>query len=83
MINGKRRVRVLGKRRRGIAMTDSPNYLTPLEMVERYRGQVTIRTLANWRSNKEGPKFTKIGGRVLYALRDVQSWELSRQPRGM
>ena len=53
-------------------------YLTPAELVERYKRTITIRTLANWRSTGEGPRYTKIGGRVLYPVADVTSWEASR-----
>lgn len=53
-------------------------YLTPSELVNRYRGSITIRTLANWRSTGEGPRYTKIGGRVLYPVDSVKTWEESR-----
>ena len=53
-------------------------YLTPKELSERYKGTVTERTLANWRSSGEGPQFTKIGGRVLYPLHSVEAWEKKR-----
>lgn len=53
-------------------------YLTPAELIDRYKKTITIRTLANWRSIGEGPKYTKIGGRVLYPLDGVTSWEASR-----
>ncbi len=53
-------------------------YLTPAELVERYKRTITIRTLANWRSTGEGPRYTKIGGRVLYPVDGVISWEASR-----
>ena len=34
-----------------------------------------VRTLSNWRSSgAENLKFLKIGGRVRYALEDVQEW---------
>ena len=56
----------------------STQYLTPAELVERYKRTITIRTLANWRSIGEGPKYTKIGGRVLYPLDSVKSWEEAR-----
>lgn len=58
-----------------IAATD---YLTPAELVARYKGTITIRTLANWRSTGEGPRYTKIGGRVLYPVDAVKTWEASR-----
>jgi hypothetical protein len=53
-------------------------YLTPEELSARYRGEITTRTLANWRSRGEGPRFRKIGGKVLYTLADVLEWETSR-----
>lgn len=59
-------------------MTTSTEYLTPAELVQRYRGSITIRTLANWRSTGEGPRYTKIGGRVLYPVDAVKTWEESR-----
>jgi hypothetical protein len=45
-------------------------------------GKIAPRTLANWRSRGLGPKFAKIGGRVLYRLADVEAWEDSRTFRG-
>lgn len=53
-------------------------YLTPKELSDRYKGQISQRTLANWRSSGEGPKFTKIGGRVLYPIQSVEEWERKR-----
>lgn len=50
-------------------------YLTPEELKERYKEQVTIRTFANWRSQGKGPPFTKIGGGVLYPMDQLQIWE--------
>lgn len=55
-----------------------PIFLTPDDLVERYRGKISRRTFANWRSNHEGPKFTKVGGRVLYRLENVLEWEQKR-----
>jgi len=59
-------------------LTDGIRYLTPAELVQRYKNTITIRTLANWRSTGEGPVYTKIGGRVLYPVDGVKSWEASR-----
>lgn len=59
-------------------MTTTGNYMTPRELVERYRDAITIRTLANWRSTGEGPRYTKIGGRVLYPVDAVNQWEAER-----
>lgn len=57
------------------------NFLTPKEVSDRYKKKITERTLANWRSSGEGPRFTKIGGRVLYSLDSVIEWE-SRRTKG-
>lgn len=54
---------------------DEQTYLTPDELSKRYRGRVAVRTLANWRCLGVGPRFSKIGGRILYALTDIQDWE--------
>lgn len=53
-------------------------YLTPVELVARYKGAITIRTLANWRSSGDGPAYTKVGGRVLYSVAAVINWERQR-----
>lgn len=56
----------------------SGQYLTPRELSDRYKGRISERTLANWRSTRKGPKFTKIGGRVLYSASAVAEWEEAR-----
>lgn len=53
-------------------------FLTPSELVDRYNGKVTVRTLANWRSAGISPPFTKVGGRILYPLRELIAWENKR-----
>ena len=58
--------------------TSESDYMTADELVSRFKNQITKRTLANWRSHGEGPKYTKIGGRVLYSLKAVQAWEEKR-----
>lgn len=50
-------------------------YLTPEEVEERYRGAVKVRTLANWRVQKVGPRFRKIGKAVLYDESDLNDWD--------
>ena len=50
-------------------------YLTVKELIDRWRGQISATTLANWRSERKGPAFVKIGGRVLYPLQDVVAYE--------
>ena len=57
-------------------MTD---YLTPADLVARYKGAISKETLANWRCAGTGPAYLKIGGKVLYTRSDVESWENSRR----
>jgi len=60
------------------AMADEGLKLTPAELVQRWRSRVNMRTLANWRSSGQGPRYEKIGGRVLYPLRFVEDYERNR-----
>lgn len=50
-------------------------YITPQELHVRWKGRISVRTLSNWRSLGTGPKFTKVGGRILYPLDEVIAWE--------
>lgn len=52
-----------------------PNYLTPEQVSQRLAGRISVRTLANWRCLGTGPRFTRIGGRILYSMRAVEDWE--------
>jgi hypothetical protein len=51
-------------------------YLTAEEVAERYRGEVSIGTLRNWRAMRVGPTFVKIGKAVLTnsTLRTRETW---------
>jgi len=49
--------------------------LTPAEVVERWKNIITVRTLANWRSQGVGPAFVKISDRALYRVEDIQAYE--------
>lgn len=53
-------------------------FLTPAELTDRYKGRVTQRTLANWRSTGQGPRFIKVGGRVMYPVDSIAEWETKR-----
>jgi hypothetical protein len=55
-------------------MTDSI-FLTLEEVVERYRGQISVGTFRNWRSMRIGPSFIKIGKAVLYPLEELNRWD--------
>ena len=39
------------------------------------RWNISPRTLERWRWSGEGPCFIKIGGRVLYRLKDIEAYE--------
>jgi excisionase family DNA binding protein len=57
----------------------SVRHLTPRELAERLR--CSIRTIERWRRCGKGPAYLKAGGRVLYRLVDVETWE--RENRSM
>jgi hypothetical protein len=54
---------------------ESPVFLTCEEVSARYRGEITIGTLRNWRAMRIGPPFVKIGKAVLYSVRDLDAWD--------
>ena len=45
-------------------------YLTPEEVVTRYRGEISAGTLRNWRAMRIGPTFVKIGKAFFTRSRD-------------
>jgi hypothetical protein len=55
-----------------------PQLLTPQALADRWQSQISLVTLATWRSRKQGPKYIKLGGRVLYPLDGVEDWEKKR-----
>jgi hypothetical protein len=57
-------------------------YLSAKEVVARWGNNVAVATLAQWRARKVGPVWTKLGGRVLYSVRDVLAYETA-QRRGV
>lgn len=54
---------------------DGKKFLTPAELSARWGGRITVRTLANWRSQGAGPPFTKVGGSILYPVDRLLDWE--------
>lgn len=54
---------------------DAVKFLTPEEVAERYRGEVSVGTLRNWRSMRVGPGFVKIGKAVLYPVTELDAWD--------
>jgi hypothetical protein len=58
------------------ASTRDKKYLTPEEVAEqRYRGEIKVETLRNWRSLRIGPSFVKIGRAILYPIEALEAWE--------
>lgn len=39
------------------------------------RWKISHRTLERWRWAQEGPRYLKIGGRVVYKMSDVEAFE--------
>lgn len=50
-------------------------FLTAEEVSQRYRGEVTVGTLRNWRAMRFGPPFVKIGKAVLYPIEELDEWD--------
>jgi hypothetical protein len=50
-------------------------YLTPDEVVTRYRREISIGTLRNWRAMRIGLGYVKIGKAVLYPVEELDVWE--------
>jgi hypothetical protein len=50
-------------------------FLTVEEVAERYRGEISVGTLRNWRAMRIGPGFIKIGKAVLYPINELDAWD--------
>lgn len=57
-----------------------PRHLNQIELSRRWG--LSPRTLERWRRLGQGPRFLKIGGRVLYRLEDVEAVEAARLQGG-
>ena len=53
--------------------SEEPVYVTSRELADRWR--LSDQTLANWRHAGKGPPFIRVGGRVLYPISGIQSFE--------
>jgi hypothetical protein len=58
-------------------MMTEPEYLSPQELVARWRGRVAMATLRNWRcaAQRKGPPWVKVGAKVLYPVKELRLWE--------
>ena len=52
-----------------------PKFLTTAEVAARYRGEISVGTLRNWRSAQIGPAFVKIGKAILYPIEELDAWD--------
>ncbi len=48
-------------------------HINEVELSERVC--LSVRTLQRWRWQGLGPRYLKLGGRVVYRLADVEAWE--------
>jgi hypothetical protein len=51
-------------------------HLNQIELSRRW--SISPRTLERWRWLREGPRYLKIGGRILYRLDDIEAYEASQ-----
>lgn len=54
---------------------ENQKYLTAEEVAERYREEISVGTLRNWRAMRVGPPFVKIGKAVLYPIDELDEWD--------
>lgn len=48
-------------------------HLRQAEVAQRW--SVSHRTLERWRWTGQGPRFLKVGGRVVYRIEDIEAYE--------
>lgn len=56
-------------------MMEERKYLTAEEVAQRYREEISVGTLRNWRTMRVGPPYVKIGKAVLYPIQDLDEWD--------
>jgi hypothetical protein len=50
-------------------------FLTADEVSQRYRGEISVGTLRNWRSMRVGPAYVKFGKAILYPIEELEAWD--------
>jgi hypothetical protein len=50
-------------------------FLTPQELSARWRGEILVQTLANWRFKRIGPGYVRAGKAILYPISEIEKWE--------
>src|SRR5438876_143544 len=63
-------------------MVSPPKYLTPADVSQRLNGRISVKTLANWRSQLKGPAFRRMGGRILYPEDQFEAWAMQQDKSG-
>ena len=58
---------------RGVAPDRTVRHFNQIDLARRWN--VSPRTLERWRWLKQGPRYLKVGGRVLYRLEDIEVFE--------
>lgn len=59
--------------------TEYPMTITHLNQIElARRWRISPRTLERWRWQRVGPRYLKVGGRVLYRLEDIEAFEAEK-----
>jgi hypothetical protein len=56
--------------------TMATKHLNQIELAQRWR--ISARTLERWRWLGLGPRYLKIGGRVVYRIEDIQAYEAAK-----
>jgi predicted site-specific integrase-resolvase len=51
-------------------------HLRQAEVAQRWN--VSPRTLERWRWTGQGPRFLKVGGRVVYRIEDIEAYEVGQ-----
>ena len=54
---------------------EEQKYLTAEEVAKRYREEISVGALRNWRAMRVGPAFVKIGKAVLYPIQELEEWD--------
>jgi hypothetical protein len=54
-------------------------HLNQIELSRRW--SLSPRTLERWRWLKQGPDYLKVGGRVVYRLQDIETFEAAQRRR--
>lgn len=52
-----------------------PKFLSAAEVSQRWGGAVSTGTLANWRTQRKGPPYQKLGSKVRYPVAQLEAWE--------